>query len=274
MRKPEYLSYSALSCYESDIDEFVVRYLADQRPPREMQGQPAGVGSAFDARVKAHMYEHIYGPGYKPELYSYGALFEKQVEPQNRDFCHEAGQHVFECYRLAGFLDRLKELAKHAVDEPRFEFRIQREVGGVPLLGIPDGAMIVKMPGSERQVKLVLDFKINGYCSRNAVSPNQGYLLCRDGYIAAKQSKSHNTRHKDANVSRYHGVEIGGWLEDSSDSWASQLIGYAWCLGNEIGDEDVYSSFISVLPSRSLSANQFCVSPSLLDQSVSRSNNT
>lgn len=240
MRKPSYLSYSALSVFESDPDEWVLRYLVDNRPPREMQGQPAGVGSAFDARIKAEMYEYSYGKGYMPEKYSYEALFEKQVEPQNRDFCGPAGDHVFECYKVSGFLERLQKLADRCVIEPNYEFRVEREVGGVPLLGLPDGHFVIPVEDSaEATLDIVLDFKVNGYCSRSAVSPNQGYLLCRDGYIAPKQSKSHETSHKNADIKNYKGVTIGGWLEDSSEQWASQLTGYAWCLGAPIGSEDV-----------------------------------
>jgi hypothetical protein len=233
MRKPNYLSYSALSLFESDLDEYCLRYLVDQKPPREQQGTPAGVGSAFDARVKADLYDFSYGKGYKPELYSYGALFEKQVEPQNRDFCGPAGDHVFECYKTSGFLDRIKALAATAWEPPQYEFTIEREVGGVPLLGKPDG--LIRLI----DLSVVLDFKVNGYCSNSAVSPNQGFLLCRDGYVAPKQSKSHDTTHKNAVAKPYRGVTIGGHLEDSSEPWASQLTGYAWTLGEPVGSENV-----------------------------------
>lgn len=219
--------------FEADVDEWCLRYLTDDRPDREPQGNAAGVGSAFDARVKAHMYTHSYGPGYMPEKYSYEALFEKQVEPQNRDFAGPAGDHVFECYQISGFLDRLKALADKAVQSPQYEFRVEREVGGVPLLGLPDG--FIQLP----EVDVILDFKVNGYCSKSAVSPNPGFLLCCDGYTAAKQSRSHNTSHKSAEIRDYRGVKIGGWMEDFSEAWASQLTGYGWCLGEAIGSENV-----------------------------------
>jgi hypothetical protein len=233
VRKPNYLSYSALSLFESDLDEYCLRYLVDERPPRETQGVPAGVGSAFDARVKSTLYDYSYGKGYKPELYSYEVLFEKQVEPPNRDVCGPAGDHVFACYKLSGFLDRIKALAAKVIEPPQYEFSVEKNIGGVQLLGKPDG--LLRLP----DVNVVLDWKVNGYCSNTTVSPNQGYILCRDGYIALKQSKSHDTAHKNVTNTIYRGVTIGGHLEDSSEPWASQLAGYAWCLGEPVGSENV-----------------------------------
>lgn len=240
MRKPKYISYSALSKFEEDPDEWCMRYLVDERPPREAQGEAAGVGSAFDARVKAHMYEHTYGKNYKPEQYSYEVLFEKQVEEHNRDFAGPAGDHVFEAYRIAGFLDKLKELADKSSIPPQYEFRVEREIEGVPLLGLPDGYMRIPVEDTQgdETLAIVLDFKVNGYCSKSSTSPNQGFLLCRDGYEAKKQSRSHNTTHKLAEPRDYKGVQIGGYMEDSSEAWASQLSGYGWCLGEPIGSEN------------------------------------
>ncbi|MGN6134683.1 MAG: hypothetical protein ACTHK7_11950 [Aureliella sp.] len=236
MRIPEYLSFSALSQFESDIDEFILKYLADRRPPREKQGKPASVGSAFDARTKSVLYERYYGPGYMPEKYSYEALFEAQVEEHNRDFAREAGDYVFDCYKISGMFDLLTMILDTAIQEPQFEFTVKREVGGVPLLGKPDG--YAKLPNGKR---LVLDWKVNGYCSNSAVSPNPGYQLCLDGYKAEKQSRSHNTSHGDFKPVEVLGVGTisESYLEDANEAWASQLAGYGWCLGEPIGSEDV-----------------------------------
>lgn len=231
-RLPKYLSYSALIKSEEDTDEYALRYLFSDKPVREPQGQAAGVGSAFDARVKSHMYERIYGPGYEPDKYSYEALFNKQVEPQNREYCAPAGDHVFEAYKISGFLTMLEELCELAIEPPRFEFDSEKEVGGVPLLGKPDGFIRLKSG------ILILDFKVNGYCSKTAVSPNPGFMLCKDGFIATKQNKSHNTIHKNAEIKEVMGVKCGGYMEDASEAWASQLSGYAWTTGAEVGDEN------------------------------------
>lgn len=221
--------------YEKDIDEFILRYLADERPPREGQGQPASVGSSFDARVKSVLYERYYGPNYMPEKYSYAALFESQVEPHNRDFASENGDYVFECYKVSGMFDKLVELLDKAIEPPQFEFTVRKNIGGVELLGKPDG--YAKLPNGK---SVVLDFKVNGYCSRSAVSPNPGFQICLDGYKAVKQSKSHGTSHKNYRPVHLEGFgEISeGYLEDSNEAWAAQLTGYAWCLGEPVGTED------------------------------------
>lgn len=236
MRIPEYLSFSALSQYESDIDEFVLKYAADLRPPREMQGKPASVGSAFDARTKSVLYERYYGAGYMPEKYSYDALFTAQVEPQNRDFAGPAGDYVYECYKISGMFDHLTKLLDTAIEPPQFEFTVKTEVGGVPLLGKPD--LFAKLPHS---VKLIGDWKVNGFCSKSAVSPNPGYQLCLDGYKAPKQSKSHGVPHKSYKPVLVPGLgEISeAYMEDNNEGWASQLTGYGWCLGEPVGSEDV-----------------------------------
>lgn len=191
MRIPKYLSFSALSQFESDKDEFILKYLADERPPREMQGKPASVGSAFDARTKSVLYERYYGAGYMPEKYSFDALFAAQVEEHNRDFAREAGEYVYQSYLLSGMFDVLTAILDKAIEPPQFEFTVEREVGGVPLLGKPDG--YAKLPNGK---SVVLDWKVNGYCSNSAVSPNAGFQLCLDGYKALKPSQSHNKPHK------------------------------------------------------------------------------
>ena len=45
MRIPKSLSYSSMSLWYKDQDEFYIRYLADHAAPRLPQEQPAAVGS-------------------------------------------------------------------------------------------------------------------------------------------------------------------------------------------------------------------------------------
>ena len=53
MRTPKSLSYSSMSLYEKDKEEFFIRYLADKPAPRLPQEAPASVGASFDAHVKS-----------------------------------------------------------------------------------------------------------------------------------------------------------------------------------------------------------------------------
>ena len=61
MRIPKSLSYSSLSLWEKDIDEFYAKYLSDHAAPRLPQTPPMAVGSAFDAEVKAALHAALFG---------------------------------------------------------------------------------------------------------------------------------------------------------------------------------------------------------------------
>jgi hypothetical protein len=109
-------------------------------------------------------------------------------------------------------------------------------------LGKPDCRFV--LPG----VKVVHDFKVNGYCSASATSPNKGYMMCMDGYRDEKQSKSHGTTHKQFKPVSLVGLTIDeGYLEDCSTSWADQLSLYGWALGEKIGDEKVVLSIDQIV---------------------------
>jgi hypothetical protein len=237
MRIPTYLSYSSFSLMEKNEEEFYLKHLADNRPPRMPQERPASVGSAFDAYAKSSFHEALYGAGADPK-YGFQALFEAQVESHNRDWALEEGKYIFECYKLAGMYDELLALLQKSIEPPRMEFEVKCEIGGVPFLGKPDLRFVIPGP-----VKVTHDFKVNGYCSKSAVSPNKGYLLCMDGFKADKQNKSHGTTHAQVQPTDFHGLKIdGGALEDCSTEWADQLSLYAWALGEEMGDPNTIIS--------------------------------
>jgi hypothetical protein len=237
MRIPSYLSYSTFSLFEKNEEEFYLKSLADKRPPKIPQEKPASVGSAFDAYVKAGFHEALYGAGADPK-YGFEALFEAQVESHNRDWAREEGKYIFECYKLAGMYDELLELLKKSIEPPRMEFEVKCDIGGVPFLGKPDLRFVLPGP-----VKVTHDFKVNGYCSKSAVSPNKGYMMCNDGFKATKQNKSHGQPHKQFVPLDFHGLTIdAGALEDCSTEWADQLSLYAWALGEQPGDPDTVIS--------------------------------
>ena len=237
MRTIDRLSYSAMSLWESDPDEFYLTRMADCRPPRIPQERPAAAGSAFDAYVKAAAYGSLYG-NLGDAKYSLEALFESQVEKHTRDWAWEEGAYIFECYAKSGFYDNLMEHLEHSSEPPRFEFTVEAIINGVPFLGKPDCRWVT--PGL---VKIVHDFKLNGYCSKHAVSPCKSYMLCRDGYTSEKPSKSHGTEHKEF-LAHQHGDMIinASYMEASNSDWADQLTLYGWALGEKIGDEDVVLS--------------------------------
>lgn len=229
MRLPSYLSYSAMAKYESNVTEFFYTYLAPQRADRQPQERPAAAGSAWDAYVKSDLYHRLFGKD--DPRYEFQTLFEAQVEEQNRDWALDAGKYVFESYKISGFYDELFSLLEKSIEPPRFEFDVRAEIAGVPFSGKPDCRFVLPGP-----VPVIHDFKLNGFCSKSPVSPAKGFRLCKDGFVAPKQNKSHGTTHKQYIPQTVHGFEIDTHcLEDCNTSWADQLSLYAWALGEPVG---------------------------------------
>lgn len=239
MRIPEYLSPSGIKTFMADAEEFYVRYLSDNKVAQQPQNQPMAIGSAFDAYAKSWLYENLFGKDHNPK-YSFQALFEAQVEPHNRDWALQNGAYVFEQYKQSGALsDMLLELRK-ATGEPRFEFKVQGAVHGyregkteriesVVLHGRPDVAYV-----NAAGFQVVLDFKVNGYCSRNAASPLPGYIRLRSA------GKTSHGQHKDCMPMICDGlmINISCFMEDikgpydQGEEWATQLTVYHWLLGS------------------------------------------
>ncbi len=233
MKSPTQLSYSSFSLWEKNPDEWYLKYASNNRPPRIPQERPAAAGSVFDARVKSSLHADLFGAGADPK-YSFEALFEAQVEPQNRDWALDEVDHIFDSYVLSGFYSDLLAQLKAATKPPRFEFTVTATVSGVPFLGKPDCYFITSIP-------CVHDWKLSGYCSKSATSPHKSYMLCRDGYIG-KQSRSHNTEHAEFIPYRHGGTVVNKYpLETSNTAWADQLSLYGWALGEPIGADVVMS---------------------------------
>ncbi len=240
MRIPKYLSYSSFSLWEKRPEEFYLRYLCEHRSPRQPQERPAGVGSAFDAITKASLYTALFG-SVDPK-YSLEALFDAQVEPQNRDWAREEGQYVFDCYKQAGFYQSLLDELLVSNKPPRFEFDVYDTINGVPVLCKPDARWV-----TPRLVTVIHDWKVNGFCSKSATSPHKSYQICRDGWVG-KQSRSHNTEHKAFLGRQYEDIIVNtSYLEVSNPSWADQLSLYGWSMGEEICDEGVVLSVHQVV---------------------------
>lgn len=248
LRKPQYLSPSAIALFEREPDDYVKRYLAPQSPARDPQTQPMAIGSAFDAYVKAYLYERFVGKG--DANYAFEHLFETQVESQWRDWARKEGLFVFKYYQQTGSIANLiLELQNH-VAEPKFETDIQGTVDGrqhimafaagaamnkniqkalsfgpVVLLGKPD-MYFVTATGD----RIILDWKVNGYCANSPQSPMKGYVKC---YELGKPAKIH----PDAIIDTVGGITVNRamYLEDIKRDWARQISVYAWLLGSPVG---------------------------------------
>jgi len=234
----DFLSPTSIKLFKEDREQFYLRYLAEQRLPKEPQTIQMAIGSAFDAFVKSYLHSCYHDPD--PV---YENLFEKQVEPQNRDIARRLGESIFEEYRRAGCLaDLIIEMDK-AVGPPRFEFEIKADVIGpsgqaVPLLGKPDVFFI-----SSKGARVVYDWKVNGVVTADGeipiytTSPMKGYISLKEEINGAY----YNKMHKDCKLKNWRGILINEalFLEDCNEDWAQQLVIYSWLLGEEVGSEEV-----------------------------------
>lgn len=236
MRIPKSLSYSSMSLWYKDQDEFYIRYLADHAAPRLPQEPPAGVGSAFDAYVKAQLNWHLYGRAMSPQ-FEFATIFESQVEPQNRDFALKAGKHVFKAYKLCGAYDDLLKQLRQSVEPPRFEFKVDGLIEGVPFTGKPDCRFVLDL--GQGRIPCIYDWKVRGYCSKYGASPSKGYAVCLDGFKSEKPSRSQGKEHAMYKAMDFRGLTINsGYMEFCNDEYADQLCLYGWLLGEKIGDEN------------------------------------
>jgi hypothetical protein len=192
------------------------------------------VGSAFDAFVKSALSDHIFGINAKPQ-YEFEALFESQVDEGMRDVAYGDGARCFQAYVFCGAFDDLVRLMDGAIEEPQFEMKVEETVEGIPMIGYADLRFVHKSG-----LHFIHDWKIKGYCSIHGASPAPGYALCRDGFSADKQTRSHMTAHKRYTPMHMNGLEINTeWMENCYKPWATQLSMYGWMLGEPVGAENV-----------------------------------
>lgn len=237
MRSPKYLSPSSIATFEKDRTEFYLRYLAENRPPRLPQTKQMAIGAAFDAFVKSYLVGELKGRDSDPR-FELQTIFENQVEPHNRTLAFSHGKWAFKCYKKSGALADLMLVLQDALEEPKFEFEIEGRIAhetssdGIPLLGKPDVFYRAK-----NSMRVVHDWKVNGFYSLHPTSPRKGYVLSRDGWDDDAHSRSHRTFHKDAQIIVMNGLHVNcaHYLEDIDSSWADQLAIYGWVLGEPIG---------------------------------------
>lgn len=242
MRQPTYLSPSALSLFYTDRSEYYLRYMADIRKPRTPQTQPMAIGSGFDAFAKSWLSEKIFDeirPGFALEQ-----IFEDQVAEHNRDWAWEHSKYVFECYKECGALDDMLKELDLAESEPKFEDTVSGEVSlspeglAVTFLGKPDVYFTTKTGAL-----VVLDWKVNGYCSRAGISPKPGYIMLLDCYKPheGRRSYNHHKSHKNCFIEIKHGMQVNtdSFFEEINWPWADQLAIYSWLLGEPVGAQTI-----------------------------------
>jgi len=232
-RKPTYLSPSALACWEKSPDEYFNRYVipSDVRPPRPPQTDPMSVGSAFDALVKNRINVDLNGYWVTKESeYALCDLIRTQCEEHTLPESLVIACDLFEQYVECNAYGALLETIRAATIVPRMEFTVRAEISGVPLLGKPDLHF-----NTAKFCEVITDWKVSGSVSKRGVSPQQGYMICKDIHGSRSNGESHKRFQPSLHES---GLIVNGWkMNESTDYWADQLTTYAWALGHAVGDE-------------------------------------
>jgi len=241
-RTIKYLSPSSVQQFYKDREEFYLMRISPIPPPKYPQTKPMAVGSAFDAFVKNYLVRCLHGS--VPPEFELDTLIETQVEEHNRPWAREHGYHVFTQYKYSGALARIMLELQAASSTPRFEFTVEKRVAheadpiGVPLLGKPD--VFFRSRGG---APVILDWKVNGYCSKNPTSARTGYVHYLDGWDHSKRpaSKNHGQSHRSCYASTVDGlvINLGAPLENVYEDWARQLSIYLWVLGEPIGSQAI-----------------------------------
>lgn len=226
MKTIQHLSPTGLKTFGEDKVEFYRVYLSDFRPPRIKQTKQMAVGSAFDAFAKSFLYSRLVGK--TDPAYGLDALFEKQVEPHNRDEALRVGKQVFDSYIGTGAMSALM-LELKTGSHLSFEFEVKQTVksvyGEATLLGRPDIFFI-----NDQGARVVYDWKVNGFYS--AASPNKMYVRILPG----------GDTHKAVYPVTEKGLRISNHpMEDTNLEWATQLSTYAWLLGEAVGSDEWFA---------------------------------
>lgn len=243
MREPTYLSPTSMSKWAEDPNAYYLKYLSDNPIPQEPQTQAMSVGSAFDAFVKSHLYEALFGSPSAPgndARFAHEAIFEDQVDPHNRDWARKAGEHCFTMYRTLGALDGLMMDLGRSNGTPKFEMDVRGPVTlgkngvvqSVPFRVKPDLHYV-----NEHGAFVILDWKVNGYCSASGRSPTQGF-------VRARRPGKMPWTHDDCTLSTEKGlfINIKKGLEMYDHEWARQCSVGAWVCGAPVG-----TNFICVI---------------------------
>jgi hypothetical protein len=236
MRVPKYLSPTSISIWIKNREEFYLKYLADNRPPRMLQTQPMSIGASFDAYIKSYLYKRLFGKSHDPK-FDFQNLFEAQVEPHNRDWALKHGKFLFNFYKESGAVADLMDQLLDAESDPNFEIQIEGHVSysgvvtkweenPVVLLGKPDIQFINKLGAF-----IIYDWKVNGYCSVSLTSPKKGYIKT----YGMKASGPH----KDAVLYEADGIiiNVAHPMNVIDTAWADQLCIYSWIMGANVGSK-------------------------------------
>lgn len=215
-----HLSPTSLAIFENNPEDFYLQYkLKLKRLP---QTKAMAIGSAFDARVKSYLVDHLGGSQVQDNKFDLETLYNSQVEMHNREAVREDSEKLFNKYLTSGAMNDLIVTATQFSSNAKFELDIKGLVAldgsEVPIRGKPDMAFKL-LDGTV----LIQDWKVNGFYSK--AYPKKGYINI---YPDRKP-------HRDCIFGTYAKmtINIGERLEKS---WEDQTITYGWLMGVPVGE--------------------------------------
>lgn len=213
VRRPKYISPSALWLYEKDPLAYYFQYLGppELKPKRDPQTEPMAVGSAFDYMVKAYLAARL-GQRFNLKI-------EESVEKQHLNASGPVmvlAAQLFQTYMLSPASEQILEAGLSSVETAyaRDLEPVHIGYGEVPIHGKPDAAF------NEDGIVRILDWKVTGALCKNPASPHAGYK-----HLWTEDNKDVGPHKRWAEC-----------LGSLNSYWATQLTIYGWLLGRLVGE--------------------------------------
>ncbi len=151
-------------------------------------------------------------------------LFESQVEDEHREWAWENGRIIWEQYKASGAAAALREL----IVDPIWDASIKKTIELVTFMGKPD--LIAR---TRNGTKIIIDFKVNGYCSERAPSPAPGYITVREAGETNQGKHKRCVLWKEGDII----INIGMTLAEVNIEWARQMGIYDWLVADWVSGE-------------------------------------
>lgn len=201
---PRHMSPSSFKEWELCNTKFALKRMMGLPYPEYYQSLAAACGSSFDVYIKRDIAVRL-GFGDDPR-FAQKTMFEKSVDPQNREEAGPIGARLYKEYVDNGCLEALMKegLATVMLDDKK-DLTANGGDDCVPTNGLPDGAF---------NDGVIIDFKVQGAVSKSGASPNPGYRysMCNG-------------------IRKWAHARCDEPLENLNADWAQQLTIYSWMQG-------------------------------------------
>jgi len=213
------LSYSGFNSFWNYPQEFALRYLMPVPVPRTKTTKPMCIGTGFDAWVKFHLNKDL-DLGLDHLTYE---LQTTNIPDDLRIWTEQEGHGLFKLYKEQGAYGDLLTLLEGAdavIMEEHFERLLDLGEGrSIKLHGYPDLVFL------KWDRWFVIDWKVNGFCSKWGVSPAPGFWRSRP-------SDKHHKTYSKGMVGDFEFNDakcFSNWHKD----WPTQLLFYHWMVNQK-----------------------------------------